>query len=274
VSSFTRNTFAAPASLSIPSAINGGNMPWISSDSTTLPGISVDGEKVATPIRPLGREIFYSSIELERSQSTQQPIDLQKLTAMNTSYQMNTDQMVYIGSTEVNAFGLVNNPSITVANVAATGTGNTTQWANKTPVQILADVNTLITNAWLATGYAICPSELRLPPAQFAYLASQLISQAGSVSILKFLQDNSISLAQNGRPLNIQPLKWLSGRGVSGTDRMFVYTNDLDRVRFPMIPIQRQTAYYQGIKYFAPYIWAYASVEFVYPETVSYADGI
>jgi hypothetical protein len=41
-----------------------------------------------------------------------------------------------------------------------------------------------------------------------------------------------------------------------------------------MVPIRRETAYYHGIRYTAPYIWAMGQIEFVYPETVQYADGI
>ena len=55
---------------------------------------------------------------------------------------------------------------------------------------------------------------------------------------------------------------------------MVAYTNDESRVRFPMVPVRRETPYYQGIRFHAPYLWAFGEVEFVYPETVRYADGI
>ena len=55
---------------------------------------------------------------------------------------------------------------------------------------------------------------------------------------------------------------------------MMAYTNNEDFVRFPMVPVRRETAYYQGIRFIAPYIWGFGSIEFVYPETVGYRDGI
>jgi hypothetical protein len=113
-----------------------------------------------------------------------------------------------------------------------------------------------------------------LPPAQFGYIASQKVSSAGNVSILKFLEENSIALKINGKALDIQPVKWLTGQGAGGLDRMVAYTNDEGRVRFPMVPIMRETAYYQGIRFIAPYLYLFGQVEFVYPETVQYADGI
>jgi len=154
------------------------------------------------------------------------------------------------------------------------GAAGTPAWTTKTPTEILKDVNDLIQTTWEASGYAVCPDKLLLPPAQFAYISSQLISAAGSASILTFLEDNSISLRVNGRKLDIQPLKWLTDRGAAGADRMIAYTNDENRVRFPMVPVRRETPYYLGIKFNAPYIWAFGETEFVYPETLRYADGI
>lgn len=248
--------------------------PWISPNTTTLPGVSINGERVTLPLRLLGQEVSYTSVELERSQLIGQPIDAQKFNALNVLYQMNTDEMVYIGDTAVGAEGLLNSTLVTAASVTADGSGSSTLWSTKTPDQILRDVNDMITAAWQASGFSVCPDKLLLPPAQYAYIASQKISTAGNVSILTFLEDNSISLRVNGRKLEIQPVKWLTGRGTSGADRMVCYTNDEDRVRFPMVPIRRETPYYLGIKFNAPYIWAFGEVEFVYPETVIYRDGI
>jgi hypothetical protein len=256
-----------------------GNMPWVSAETNDIPGVSVNGQKITFPLRLLAREIAYTSVELERSQLTGQPIDVQKINAMNELYQMNTDQMVYIGSSDVGATGLLNDAGVSAGTVA-TGVAGGTAWApttgyaGKTADEIVADVNTLLTDTWEASAWAVCPSDLLLPPFQFGFLASQKVSSAGNVSILEYVKQNCISLQINGRPLNIQPVKWLTGRGDGGTDRMMAYTNDESRVRFPMVPIRRETAYYKGIQYIAPYLWAFGELEYVYPETASYGDGI
>lgn len=252
---------------------NAQGKPWISPNTTTLPGVSVNGERVVLPLRLLGQEISYTSVELERSQLIGQPIDTQKFDAMNIMYQMNTDEMVYVGDTDVGAKGLLNSSLVTTGAVA-NGAAGTPAWATKTPDEILKDVNDMVTAAWQASGFAVCPDKVLLPPAQFAYISSQKVSNAGNVSILQFLEDNSIALRINGRKLEIQPVKWLTGRGASGADRMVAYTNQEDKVRFPMVPVRRETPYYLGIKFNAPYIWAFGEVEFLYPETVIYRDGI
>jgi len=271
--SFIQSAFAAGGTLSNGNGSSGGNMPWISPETTAIPGVSIDGSRVVSPLRLLAREISFTSVELDRSQLLGQPIDAQKTDALNILIQMNTDQMVYIGASEVGATGLLNSAAVTAGSVAA-GVSGSTLWVNKTPDEILADVNTALQTAWANAAYAVCPGKCLLPPAQFSYISSQKVSSAGNVSILKFLKENSIALQINGVELDIQPVKWLVGRGAAGADRMVVYTNSEDRVRFPMVPVRRETAYYQGIRFTAPYLWAFGVMEFPYPECVLYSDGI
>ena len=68
--------------------------PWLAPNSTTLPGVSINGERVVLPLRLLGQEVSYTSVELERSQLLGQPIDQQKFDGLNILYQMSTDEMV------------------------------------------------------------------------------------------------------------------------------------------------------------------------------------
>ena len=260
--SFTRSSFAGAGTQ------NATGKPWLSANSNAIAGVDVNGERIVTPLRLLGREISYTSVELERSQLLGQSIDTAKLSAMNNMYQMDTDEQVYIGDTFTGDKGLANSTLVSTGNV----TGGT--WAAATADVILAQVNEILNAAWAATGFAVCPSELRIPPAQYSLISTKIVSSAGSISVLQYLMQNSIANNVNGRPLNIQPLKWLTGRGAGATDRMIAYTNQEDFVRFPMVPVRRETAYYQGIRFIAPYIWAFGAVELVRPETAVYRDGI
>jgi hypothetical protein len=272
--SFLRTSFGATGGLATGSNTAGGGKNWISPNSNDIAGVDVNGERIVKPLRLWGQEVSFSSVELDRSQLLGQPVDVSKMKGLTIKYNMDIDEQVYIGDDSLGVKGLLNSTEVTFGNVALNAATTSRLWSAKTPDEILADVNTLINSTYSATGFAVCPSDLLLPPAQFAYLASQKVSTAGNVSILTFLEDNSLSLRINGKKLNIQPVKWLTGRGAGSTDRMVAYTNDGERVRFPLVPIRRETAYYQGIKFAAPYISALGEVEFVYPETVQYADGI
>jgi hypothetical protein len=262
-SSFTRASFGAIGSQT---AVG---KPWLSQNSNTLPNVSIDGERIVTPVRPLGQELVYSSIELEKSVKLTQPIDVQKYNALSIMQQMWTDEQVYIGDANLGVTGLVNSPLVTTAPAGSP------PWASASADQIIFSINELLDATYKASAYAVCPQKILVPHPQFAILASQKIAvESGNYSILEYIKRSSITLAINGVELEVQPSKWLTGIGVGGTDRMVAYTNEEQRVRFPMVPMRRETPYYLGINFHAPYVWAFGEVEFVFPETLQYRDGI
>lgn len=267
-SAFTNSSFAAANA-----GPNGSGKNWIGKDATAIGGVSVDIGKTTTPLNLWGMQLGWTIPELESAQKLGRPIDQQKFAAMQLKYQMDIDEQVYIGDSGLGLYGLVNSTAVTASNVV-NGASASPLWTSKTPAEILKDVNTLLNTVWAASGYAVCPDQLRIPPAQFAYISSQLISSAGNVSILTYLQGNSLCNTINGRPLNIQPLKWLVGRGASNADRMVAYTKDMNRVRFPLVPLQRTPLEYRGIHQLTTYFGRLGAVEFVYAETAGYADGL
>jgi hypothetical protein len=275
-SSFTNSTFAAAG------GINPNGKAWIGKDSTQIANMALDISKTPNPLYLWGMELGYSIPELESAQKLGRPVDQQKLEGIKLKHNMDIDEMVYIGDTDMGKFGLVNNTT------AVTNNGNATTgaWMNgsTTPAQILADVNELLTSVWKASGYAVCPSKLLVPPAIFGYLASTIISiggVGGGMSILTFLRNNSIALATNGKELDVLPLKWLTGRGSGGTaftenghGRMVAYTKAKDRVRYPLVPLQRTPLEYRSIYHMTTYFGRLGCMEFVYPETIGYRDSI
>ncbi|MCV5767031.1 DUF2184 domain-containing protein, partial [Escherichia coli] len=146
-------------------------------------------------------------------------IDTQKYDWMQLKWQMDNDEKVYVGDSALNLKGLVTLDGVPVNNAAKT-------WATSTPDEIRASINQVLSDAWAASGYSVVPSDLLIPPEQFALLSSIIVSSAGNQSLLTYLQTNTISYHQNGVPLNIRAVKWLKGRGVGNKDRMVAYTND------------------------------------------------
>ncbi|MBB4017375.1 hypothetical protein GGR16_002404 [Chelatococcus caeni] len=277
VSSFTNSSFAAAG------GVNPNGKAWIGSDSNSISAMQLDIGKTAQPLTLWGQEISYTIPELESAMKLGRPVDAQKYEGMQLKHQMDTDEMVYVGDEVLGYNGLVNaNIGGKVTNVSnvANGAGGTPGWTTKTPDEILGDVNELLTSVWQASAWAVTPNRLLLPPAQYGYIATVKVSEAGNVSILKYILENNIS-RQKGVNLEIYPLKWLIGRGVGGTpgqlgtvDRMVAYTKDIRRVRFPMTPLQRTPLEYRSIWQMTTYFGRLGVVEFVYPETIGYRDGL
>lgn len=280
VSSFTLSTFAAAGSLGAGNGIRNGKA-WIGKSTDQIGGISVDIGKTANPLRLWGMEIKYSIPELESAATLGRPIDDQKYAGLKLKHQMDIDEQVYSGDATTSDFGLVNHPLVTnVSNLPTGGLGSSV-WSSKTPGEILADVNALITSTWAASGWAVMPNKLLLPPAQYGYVSTQTISSAGNISILKYLLENNVLKASGQGELEIQPAKWLIGAGTGGTigttgtvDRMMIYTQNKDYVRYPMTLLQRTPVQYQSIYHSSTYYCRLGVVELVYPETMGYRDGL
>jgi hypothetical protein len=267
VSSFTNSSFAAAG------GVTPGGKAWISKDANAITGIAVDIGKTAKPLTLWGMEVKWTIPELESAQRIGRPVDEQKHSGMKLKWNMDTDEQVYIGDTTLGFQGLFNNSAVTNVSNVVNGVSGQSGWTHKTPDEILADVNEILTSTWAASAWAQMPNRLMLPPATYGYVSSVRIGDAAQTSILKYLMENNI-VAQSGGDLKILPQKWLIGRGASATDRMVAYTKEKERVRFPMVPLQRTPLEVRSLYQITTYYGRLGVVEVVYPETLAYRDGL
>lgn len=280
LSSYTLSQIAAAGGLAAGAGIRNGKA-WIGKVSNQIGGVSVDISKITNPLTLWGMEVKYSIPELESAARAGRPIDEQKLEGLRLKQQMDVDEQVYVGDAQINVGGLCNHSLVTnVANLP-NGAGGSPRWSLKTADEILTDVNAILTSAWRASGYAQIPNRLLLPPTVFGMLTTRIVSSAGSVSILRYLLENNILTKQGKGDLEIFPVKWLVGCGVGGTigteggvDRMVAYRKDKRLVRFPMTGLQRTPVQFSSIYHSTTYFNRLGVVEFVYPETAAYRDGL
>jgi hypothetical protein len=279
VSSFTISTYASAGGLGTGQGIGTGKA-WIGKNTDQITGIGLDIAKTPQPLRPWGMELKYTILELESAARLGRPVDVQKFQGMQLKHQMDIDEQVYIGDTANGDTGLLNSAAVTPTNVVV-GASGSTSWNTKSPDEILADVNTALTTVWAASAWAVIPSRILIPPAQFGYIATAKVALAGNVSILKYLLDNNLLATSRGAKLEIEPVKWAIGAGAGGTigttgtvDRMTVYTKEKNRVRYPMTMLQRTPIQYDSIYHKTTYFCRLGVMEMVYPETVGYFDGL
>ena len=211
-SSFTLSSFASAGGLGTGNGIGNGKA-WIGKNTDQITGISLDIAKIVNPLNPWGMELKYTILELESAAKIGRPVDQQKYAGLQLKHQMDIDEQVYIGDTSMGLTGLVNATLVTNVNNLVNGAGLSPLWANKTPDEILTDVNTALTSTWAASGWAVVPSRILLPPTQFGLISTEKVSLAGNVSVLKYIQDNNLLTTTGRGKLDILPCKWLIGAG-------------------------------------------------------------
>ncbi len=194
------------------------------------------------------------------------------------NYNKSIDNLVYLGWQTIGTTGLVNAPNITASMVPATGAGSTTQWANKTATQILADINAALTATWAASQYDLTgmADHILIPPEQYTNIANQIVSTAGNRSILDYVLQFNIARNQ-GRDLVIAPSRWCIGAGEGATDRMVSYVNQKDRVTFDIpVPLSRVMTQpdVENLAYLTAYAANLGQAKILFPQSCAYSDGI
>ncbi|MGX9313688.1 DUF2184 domain-containing protein [Pantoea ananatis] len=261
ISSFSNSSFAAPSS------VGTDGESWISNSTNVIAGVDLDIQKTSLPLTPWSRQLSWTVFELASALQMGRPIDSQKLDAMNQTYQLNVDRQVYVGSTILGVKGLFNQANVKTIPAAKT-------WASSTAMEIAKSINDGLTTAWKQTGRAVVPDSLRLPPDQYALLSSIIVSDAGNRSLLDYLSENTIAYKQNGKPLDIQPVKWLEAGAMQNVNRMVFYTKDRKYVQFPLVPLQRTPMEYRDLRQLVTYYSKVGAVELRYSDTMLYVDGI
>jgi hypothetical protein len=248
----------------------------IGGESTAIPVMQADIGKDIFKVFTWGNILKIPFVDQAKLQNIGRSLDDILDKGIRLNYNKTIDKNVYLGLSS-DTYGLVNNPNVTAAAVAA-GAAGTTAWNTKTPDEILYDINQLMVAGWAASEYDLTgmPNHILIPPSQYAYLVGTKISTAGNISIMEFLLNNNIGKNQ-GVELSIMPSRWCIGAGAGGTDRMVAYANDEDRVYFDLpVPLSRIMT--QPVVGDMAYLTAYAAqlgeVKFLFFQPPRYGDGI
>lgn len=193
------------------------------------------------------------------------------------NYNKTLDYMAYEGVPEDDVYGLVNNPVITAITANPGASGKTT-WNDKTPDEILDDINQALTKTWEQSEYDLTgmANHILITPQKYTYLVSRKVSEAGNISILKYILENNIAKNQ-GVDLVIDPCRWCSSSGTGKTDRMVAYVNAKNRVHIdipvPMTRVFTETSA-KDLAYYTPYVANIGQVKWLYTQCALYVDGI
>jgi len=256
----------------------------IAGETNNLPLIQGNVSKDVFPVFTFGYIVKVPFLDQARMTQVGRSLENILTNGLRKNYDKTLDQNVYLGFPNVGTFGIVNNPGVTQT-VAPLNSGATSRkWRDKTPTEILDDVNSLINLTWAQSEYDLTgmANHILIPPDDFNYINGTLVSNAGNMSILAFLQQFNTAKAQ-GRDLVIAPCRQCidagdavaSGEATSG--RMVAYVNAEDRLCFdetvPLTRIITQPSAEQ-VAYLSTYVAKVGVVKFLYFQCAAYMDGI
>jgi hypothetical protein len=217
-------------------------------------------------------------VDMQRGNLTGRNIDTLLRDGLRLAYDKHLDQNAYVGFTDYGTTGLINNADVTATQAALNAGGTSRAFKDKTPDEILEDINTAILDAWEAAEYDLdaVPNHIIMPYEQFNYLATTKVSQLAEKTILTFLLENNVATA-NGSDLFIGATAWCKGAGTGSSDRMVVYCNKERYVAMDeLVPLTRAmtSPNTQDFCYDTAYAGNVSEVEIFYSQTIAYVDGI
>lgn len=229
-----------------------------------------------THIFSIGMRIMW--VDMQREKLTGRSLESILRDGIRMAYDKHMDANVYVGIKRYGSTGLINNPEVTTANAAATGTGSSTKFKDKTPDQILRDINDAILAVWETAEYDrdAVPNHIIMPYEQINYLATTKVTELAEKTILQFLLDNNVAKT-NGSDLYIGGCSWCKGAGTGGNDRMVVYINKEQYVASDeLAPLSRAMTQpnAENVCYDTAYMANISEVQMYYEDIMRYVDGI
>jgi len=243
---------------------------FVGTKSLNVPIAEIGTEKITVPVELGATGYEYSDEELRQAIQLKRALPQLKSNTARRAYEELAQRVAMTGDTTHNLPGFINNTNVTAATVVNPGSG--TEWVNKTPNQILFDVNDLMGDIFVDTLQVERPNTLCLPTSQWNYIAGTPRSDNSDTTLLQWLINNSPYLSSDA---DIIPVTELAGAGAGATDRMMAYDKDMDKVVFHIpMPLRFTEPQRKGRGFEVPGEFKLSGIEFRYPGSARYGDGI
>jgi len=199
----------------------------ISNYAGDLPRVDVDGVETTVPVRTLGASFGYTIDEINASKLVGKSLDHMRATTCRRAIEELMNKISYLGDAKSGLLGLFTHPNIPVGNAPAGVSGNT-EWENKTPAEIVADINLIFRTVFETTKMVERPDTLLLTPKNWSLIMETKFSDSSDVSIAKWFATNSPWIKSIDA---FVPVIELEGAGTGGVDVAVAYTNRADKLQ-------------------------------------------
>ncbi len=245
---------------------------FVGSKSLDVPISEIGFAKETVPVELGATGYEYSDEELRQAIQLGRPLPQNKANTARRAYEELCQSVAMVGDTTHALLGFINNANVTSGTVAADGTSSSTLWSAKTPALILRDINKACSDVNVNSLQSEQVDTLVLPTAQWNYISSTPRSDNSDTTIKQYVIQNSPFLKSED---SIKSCYELTGAGAGPTDRMMAYTKDMDKVVFHIpMPLRFSEPQRKGRGFEIPGEFKVSGVEFRYPGSAIYADGI
>jgi len=237
-----------------------------------LPRADVAGKETNIPVRSVGTSYGYNLDEIQSSELTGTSLDQRRANASRRSVEQVINDVAFFGDAESGLPGLFSNPNIPTGAVVDPGGG--TEWVNKTPDQVLFDVNDLFADIFETTKMVEQANTLLIPTAQWSYIMSTPRSSTSDTTIGQYIVNNSpyINSLEDIIPLNECHAV---NNPLLATDGMVAYDRNPDKLQLEIpVELEYMPVQQKNLEFIIPGRSRLGGLNIYYPLSLAIATGI
>lgn len=239
----------------------------VSNYARDLPRVSLRAKEFISPVRSIGDSYGYSLQDIRSAKMGNVPLDAKLAEAAKRAAYQLEDDIALNGDTDNLLGGFVSNANVTDA-AAPNGASTHSDWARKTALEVLADLNTLAETVIDATLGVEQPDTIIMPLAQFNIVSTLQMPNIDK-TVKEFFLQNSPYIKK------IEVWNRFKGAGSGGTDLAMAYRKDPKKVAlqvpvdFEQLPVQEI-----GLEFEVPCHMRNGGVIWFYPLSGAKLHGI
>lgn len=240
----------------------------IASYADDLPRADIGGTETTAKVKSCGSSYGYSVQEVRESQMAGKNLPSRKATQAREMIERLEDKIAWLGDAKHGLVGLLNVAGSQTYTVIADGTGTVTTWADKTPKQILRDMNGLVTQVVVTTLGIESIDTILLPIEQYRLINTEAKSDDSETTILQYF-------LKNNPGISVEWVNAVKGAGTAGADVMLGYKRDPRKLTleipqmFEQFPVQEK-----NLEYTVPCHSRIAGILAYYPLSIIKGEGI
>jgi hypothetical protein len=198
----------------------------LSEAGDNVPFVSLTGQEFSSKAHSYAIAAPFTDDELEQAQFGGVPLQQMKITAMRDGYEDTVDDLILLGSKEEGIQGLLDHPNVAVYTPGTSAGAGDDTFPNKTPLEIVADFDAIITGIRVATKRTQQVTLVLLSVERLALLARTPMGTGDTgYTILKHLQATFPGVI-------FDAVDQLSTAGVGSTQRLIAMEQSPDVIDF------------------------------------------
>jgi len=244
--------------------------------ATDLPRVDIKGVPNTAHIKSLGASYGYSVQEMRASRYAGKSLDARKGATARDAIDRESNTIAWAGDPENNLVGVLSpTNNVPIFALSLNGAGTSTKFVDKTPMEVLADINAMQAYTATLTKSVEKPDTLALPTDAFLYLANTpLVIGGGSTgSVLKWILENSPRLKKIVEAPELNADSGITPYPGQGVAFMFSENPEKFSIETPM-PFYQHPVQAKGLEFEVPCEARIAGVLIYYPLSMLIIPGV